>query len=360
MEFREQASRLKEIKIEVTHRCNLQCIHCSSEGTSTDTVAMSFEKAMGILKEAAGMGVREVAFSGGEPLLWSGIEAAVAAGTALGMEVLVYTSGNVDGFGEMARRLFENGARRVIFSIFAGDEESHDAVTQGQGSYERTLAALAEANRVGLVTEFHFVPMRTNYEELPKVVQVALDHSVRRVSVLRFVPHGRGKARSTLALTREQNLKLQRMIREARKRIDLRTGSPYNFLLVNDEPHCRAAKDRLVIAPNLFVYPCDGFKCIRAEQLVGTDDYSHLDRWSLAECWQNSLYLKAVRRYLTTPFAEPCASCSLLGKCASGCLAQKVIAHGELVKVPDPMCLAGGRSVAGRPCGPHAPTPGHR
>jgi radical SAM protein with 4Fe4S-binding SPASM domain len=350
--FREQPFRLKEIKIEVTNRCNLQCIHCSSEGNSTDTGTMSFEKTMGVLKEAAGMGVREVAFSGGEPLLWPGLDAAVAASTASGMDVLVYTSGNVDGFGDVARRLAENGARGVIFSIFAGNEESHDAVTQVRGSYERTLAALAEANRVGLVTELHFVPMRLNCEQLPGVIQLALDHGARRVSVLRFVPHGRGKAHSTLALTREQNLKLQRMIREAKKRIDLRTGSPYNFLLVNDEGHCRAAKDRLVIAPNLHVYPCDGFKRIRAEQLVGTDQYSRLDRWSLAECWQNSPYLKAVRRYLTTPFAEPCASCSLLGKCASGCLAQKVIAHGELVKVSDPMCLAGGRSVADQPCGP--------
>jgi len=312
---------------------------------------MSLQKVVAILGEAREMGVREVAFSGGEPLLWAGLDTAVATAVASGMEVLVYTSGNVHGFAGVAQRLLGSGLRRIIFSAFAANPETHDAVTRVRGSYERTLASVAEANRAGLVTEFHFVPMRPNYQQLPGVVQVALDRGVSRVSVLRFVPHGRGKGHSTLALTREQNLGLQRMVREASEQIDLRTGSPYNFLLVNDEPHCFAGRDRLVIAPDLRIYPCDGFKRIRAEQLVGTDDYSRLDRWSLAECWEKSPYLDAVRRHLSLPVAEPCASCHLLERCASGCLAQKVVAHGGLVGEPDPMCLAGNGPGA-HECGP--------
>lgn len=42
---------------------------------------------------------------------------------------------------------------------------------------------------------------------------------------------------------------------------------------------------------------------------------------------------------LTSDFEDPCASCNLLEKCVSGCLAQKTIAHGSLAKKPDPDCL---------------------
>lgn len=349
MEFHKPPFRLKEIKVEVTQRCNLQCIHCSSEGTSSHPIAMRFDKAVAILKEAADMGVTEVAFSGGEPLLWPQLDAAISKASASGMEVLVYTSGNVDDPRPAMAMLAENRTRRVIFSVFGTEDKVHDSITRVDGSLEKTLAAVDEAIRAGLEVEFHFVPMRINYKQLPGVIVLGQEKGAKCVSVLRFVPHGRGRSRSELALTHEQNLHLKLMIEDGRKRMEVRTGSPYNFLLVNETPRCFAAVNRLTISPDLRIYPCDGFKNICAERIAGTDEFSQLDRWTLAECWQNSPYLKRVREYLTTPFGEPCAGCRLLESCVSGCLAQKVIVHGHLAKSPDPMCLLSspGRDASG-------------
>ncbi len=144
------------------------------------------------------------------------------------------------------------------------------------------------------------------------------------------------------ALNRIQNLELRRQIQTLRAEHGhdfVRTGSPYNFLMLNDSPACFAAIDRVIIGPDLRLYPCDAFKMIGAVELVQTADWSCLAGASLTECWSKSPYLEAVRTYLTTDFEDPCDSCKLLEKCASGCLAQKAITYNSLDKKPDPDCL---------------------
>jgi radical SAM protein with 4Fe4S-binding SPASM domain len=117
--------------------------------------------------------------------------------------------------------------------------------------------------------------------------------------------------------------------------------------MLNDSPGCFAAIDRMIVGPDLQVYPFDAFKRIGASDLVKTDKWSRLNDTALADCWNHSPYLEAVRTYLTTDFKDPCESCNALERCVSGCLAQKAITYGTLDKRPDPDCLktqAPGRS----------------
>jgi radical SAM protein with 4Fe4S-binding SPASM domain len=295
-----------------------------------------------IVAQAAKMGAKEIAFSGGEPLLWPAVSDAVVAAAKHGLKVTLYTSGNVDGFGQTAADLRSRGASRFIFSIFGADAASHERITRKAGSFERTQASLREAASLGLATELHFVPMSVNYRELAGVAQLARRLGASRISVLRLVPQGRAALLRDRVLTRVQNLELRRQIQALRAKHGdefVRTGSPYNFLLVNAKPQCLAGRDRLIIGPDLGLHPCDAFKRISGSELVHTEDWSNLAKASLQDCWTRSPYLGAVRRYLTTGFGPPCDSCALLKRCRSGCLAQKVIAYGSLDKRPDPDCL---------------------
>jgi len=330
---------LKEVKLEITHRCTLACIHCSSEATPSCPREMPLDRALQLVDEMLAAGVADVAFSGGEPLLWPGLCQVVRRCADGGISPTIYTSGNVDECGSAMSLLKENGAGRVIFSLFAARADAHDRVTRHRGSFDQTLTAVRAARRAELRVELHFVPMRANYAELPRLIGLAAEIQIGHMSVLRFVPQGRGAIQPSMALTRDENLELRRMIVAGRAKMEIRAGSPYNFLLVNESPSCCAAIDRLTIDPRFYIYPCDAFKRVEARELVGTDEFSRLDLWSLQDCWQKSPYLAAIRGYLTTPFQPPCDGCDLLERCLSGCLAQKVIAHGALKKTPDPMCL---------------------
>jgi radical SAM protein with 4Fe4S-binding SPASM domain len=289
------------------------------------------------------MGIKNVDFSGGEPFLWPYIYNAADAAVKHNMNVTVYTSGNIRDFKLQAIHLHNLGVTKVIFSIFGANAITHERITRRLGSLNRTKVAMVDALSVGLITELHFVPMNNNYRELIGVIQLASQLGASRVSVLRLVPQGRAALISDHVLNRIENLELRRQIQALRKEHGndfVRTGSPYNFLLLNNKPVCYAAFDRLTVGPDLRIYPCDAFKKIGASELVKTEEWSCLAGTSLSECWQKSPYLEAVRTYLTTDFKAPCESCILLQKCLSGCLAQKVIAYGSLEKKPDPACLA--------------------
>jgi len=332
---------LKEFKVEVTYRCDLNCVHCSSDARPSNTLQMSRSDCLRILEQASRMGAQEVAFSGGEPLTWPHLAEAAAAAVQRGLRVTVYTSGSVAEFPAKADELRRAGVDRLVFSVFGGTRASHERVTRVAGSFERTRASIGTAKTLGLSPEIHFVPMSTNYRELPEVASMARECGASTISVLRLVPQGRGALLQGRILSRLQNLELRRMILALRKKgFEVRTGSPYNFLMVNENPGCWAAIDRVVIGPDMRLYPCDAFKRIESDQMVGTAEFSDVRTSRLDECWQKSPYLQAIRTFLTSDFEAPCASCRALGRCLSGCLAQKVIAEGYLRKVADPDCLS--------------------
>lgn len=340
IKYHQRPFKLHEFKIEVTYHCELNCIHCSSDARPSNTLEMGREDCLRILSEAIQMGAREVAFSGGEPLTWPHLADAVEAAAKGGLKVTIYTAGVVDEFKAKAEALFSRGAQRFIFSIFGGNATSHERVTRVAGSFKRTCDAAQVARGIGLVTELHFVPLSTNYRELGDVATLGKKLGADRVSVLRLVPQGRATLIQGRTLTKIQNLELRRHVIALRKAgFNIRTGSPYNFLMVNGSPQCCAAIDRLIVGPDLRIYPCDAFKQVKAEHVAGTLDYSCLRGARLQECWEKSPFLEAIRNYLTTPFPKGCADCHKLEDCLSGCLAQKVIAFGDLNKRPDPDCL---------------------
>ena len=333
-------SRLSEIKIEVTYQCSLACVHCSSDAVPSSTLEISKPDCLRIIAEAHQLGATHIVLSGGEPLLWSPLEDVVSAAVANAMEVVLYSSGNAPRAEEILRRLARTGLASCIFSIFASTDEKHENITRVRGSFQSTRRAIDAAREIGLPVELHFVPMANNYTELKAIALLAREWKVARISVLRFVPHGRGALLRHRVLNRLQNINLRNSILSLRQQgFEIRTGSPYNFLLLNERPQCLAGRDRLVVGPDLRIYPCDAFKQVRAEDIVGSLELSSLNGYSLTECWTSSPFLTAVRRYLSEANSEPCLSCRVADTCLSGCLAQKVIAYGALIKGPDPSCL---------------------
>jgi len=332
--------KLAELKIEVTDKCSLACVHCSSDAGSECLREIATDDCTRIISEAAGLNAEDVVFSGGEPFLWDGLELAVEAATGAGMSAVVYTTGNAPRFAERLGELAKSGLKRAVFSLFGATQKKHEMTTRRRGSFDVTIHAIQEARKCGLTTEVHFVPFRSSFRDLPSIAALARELGVTRVSVLRLVPQGRAALLREFELDRLQNLEMKHIIEGLRRQnFDIRTGSPYNFLMLNEQPACRAAIDRAIIGPDLRVIPCDAFKQIRSEEIAGTSELSSLSSASLSECWTSSPYLATVRRCLTTPFAEPCSGCSARARCLSGCLAQKFIAYGDVRKRPDPMCL---------------------
>ncbi len=330
--------KLKEIKIEVTHECILKCVHCSSMANSKCARKMEWETCKKIINDAAKMGVSEVAFSGGEPLLWPHLINAVSLARDLNINVSIYTTGNVPNALNLLTQLKSKGVERIMVSIFGVDSIQHEKITCVKGSYKQTIKVAKESVILGFYVEYHFVPVRTNYNSLKAIAYQASESGVKRISLLRLVPQGRGSNYTDLLLDHKQNLDLRADIIKLRNQgFDIRLGSPYNFLMLNENPKCFSGIDRLTIGPDLRIFPCDAFK-----QFKTRDDFGNIFYHSLSEVWEKSYLLNEVRNIRESRLASSCASCPLYAQCNSGCLAQKAIAAGKLIDGKDPECLLNG------------------
>lgn len=340
VEWHRPPFKLKEIKIEVTHDCLLSCVHCSSLASEITGRSMNWLSCENILNEAAAIGIETIAFSGGEPLLWKYIHKAIEQTTQSGIKAHIYTTGNVPRVEEKLQQLYTVGLSKIMFSLFGANAEQHEKVTKAHGSYNKTISAAQYCVTIGLQAEFHFVPLKYNFRELPEIVGKARSMGIDRVSLLRLVPHGRGANTRHDELNHAENRELRILIKDLRSDgYDIRLGSPYNFLMLNEKPQCCAGIDRITIGPDLRIFPCDAFKHIFPEDIGASSNYSNLRDYSLAECWEKSSYLGVVRQYLTSDFAFECSVCKNLSDCRSGCMAQKFYAFNELKKTTDPMCF---------------------
>lgn len=335
---------LNELKIEVTHKCPLGCVHCSSNAGTDNTHAISKEKCFEIIEQATKLGVKEIAFSGGEPLIWDGLDEAISLCSQYGIETKIYTSGNCGDIVGTLSRLSESGLKTAIFSIYSPKEEEHNRITRKRDSFQNTILAIQTCKKYNIVPEIHFVALASNYRMLPELVSFAENLGVEMVSVLRFVPQGRGVLiENKDTLTKAQNLELVKMIEALRKAGNqIRTGSPFNVLLINQDPQCMAAQDRMIVTPDLSIYPCDAFKQIPADRISKEVKASSLKDTTVADCWENSSYLNAVRQAVKVPAVPPCSTCVSYSKCKSGCLAQRFLVNNSLAPGRDPACLRKG------------------
>ena len=90
------ASRLGRLDIELTERCNNDCVHCYINLPEDDKAArkreMSTARVKAILDEAAELGCLEVRFTGGEPLLRADFAELYLHARRLGLKVLLFTN----------------------------------------------------------------------------------------------------------------------------------------------------------------------------------------------------------------------------------------------------------------------------
>lgn len=322
---------LRELKIELTQECPLACIHCSTNSNRKRLNCLPREVVARILHEGFELGVERVSFTGGEPLVYHGLHEAIRCAHGHGIEVSLYTSGIKDNAlhpltQEDAQTLLASGVDRFIFSLYGTDARLHDSVTR-YGTYDATVSALSSAVCAGARVEVHFVAMRRNFRQLLGLVANAAEWGVSRVSVLRFVPQGRGK---TIAenedLSRHEFEELAEIIRMGRLRfpsVTVRAGSPLNFLLIGNS-RCNAAQDILVINHRGEVFPCDAFKNVQYPD----SQFGSVLHMPIRTVWENSAFLNRVRSELAQGSGEARESCRFFSTCRSGCLAQKVIRDG--------------------------------
>jgi len=329
---------LQELFVEVTNRCLLSCVHCSSCAGPNIGQSIPLEKVVSMIDQTIPLGLRSFTVSGGEPFLYPDLFRLLTYAKERGLILGLYTCGVIGTSrsleslnDEFINKLFELKIDKLIFSLQGGNSQIHDSVTGIAGSFNITVQSIIKSVKCGLPVELHFVPMKINYQEIESIVKLAHQLGVKKVSLLRLVPQGR--CDENLTLSSLEGIRVfddAKTIRQLYPEVYLRFGAPFDCLTFAGVG-CSASKSKLLISALGEAFPCEAFKFLR-----GTRPSIH--KSTIKYIWETDKLLNDLR-ILKKENLKHCNSCNLLSKCEGGCPGQRMLVNGDIKNGPDPWCL---------------------
>ena len=158
---------LRDLRISVTDRCDFRCVYCMpKEVFGRDfqflrrSELLTFEEIARVVRIGAGLGVRKLRLTGGEPLMRRDLERLVEmlAGIDGIDDIAMTTNGSL--LPRKARVLADAGLRRVTVSLDSLDDAVFGAVNDVDFPVERVLDGIAAAEEAGMPVKVNMVVKR--------------------------------------------------------------------------------------------------------------------------------------------------------------------------------------------------------
>jgi PqqA peptide cyclase len=319
---------------ELTHRCPMRCVYCSNplqlEPARAEMDGPTWQR---VLDEAADLGVFQVHFSGGEPLVRNDLVTLVAQAARRGLYSNLITSAILLD-AERARRLADAGLEHVQISFQDTDPEGTERIGGLKGAYEQKRRAADWIKDAGLALTVNAVIYRHNCARIEALIALAVEVGAGRLEVAHVQYYGWGLAnRAALIPTRAQLEETTRVVEAARERL---AGVLVIDYVVPDY-YARLPKacmggwgQRFInIDPAGRALPCHA-----ATTIPGLAFETVRDR-PLADIWESS---PAFQRFRGTGWMpEPCRGCERREIDWGGCRCQALALTGDAANV-DPAC----------------------
>jgi pyrroloquinoline quinone biosynthesis protein E len=284
------------------------------------------------MREAADLGVLQLALTGGEPLVRKDVEEMTAVAKEVGLYSNLITAGT-PFTRKRAEALKEAGLDNVQISIQDSDPVNSDRIA-GTKSFSKKIEAARLARELGFPLTINVVLHRHNLDRIEEIIQMAEDLDARRVELANSQYQGWAAInRESLMPTREQLEHGEAVVNAARERI----GPKMEILWVlpdyyEDTPKpCMGgwARDAFVIQPNGDMIPCQAAPSIPGMLFDNVRDKS------LAEIWFDSEAFNRFRNFAP----EVCKTCPLdrFHLDFGGCRCQALALTGDARNV-DPVC----------------------
>lgn len=347
---------IKEITLEITRVCPLNCSICSSSSErSSKDGDLNYEEIKKIIDEGIKLGLEKLLISGGEPLSFPHIFDVIEYAKNNNIYVELYSCGNkcnnnslsplgTDILTQLERRKLD----KIIFTIHGSNSDTHDNITQMPLSYDNLIKTLDIFKESDVQKELHFVPVKTNYTQIPEIIEIAKKYSISTISILRFVPQGRGlKSKKVHSLDKKEIYNLSNIIKSCidKKSDDdpcIRLGSPLNCFNIKGEKsltsYCSAGNGKITIRPDGHVIPCVSLKWCDDNN---PSDNNNCKKYSLPDIIEQSQIFLDVKEYnIDNNSNTKCRSCLRFSLCKGGCYSQKrLIDTTGKCNTKDPYCI---------------------
>jgi PqqA peptide cyclase len=334
------APRPYTLVAELTYACPLHCVYCSNpvdfarHHDALDTGAWRR-----VLREAEQLGVVQVNFTGGEPLLRPDLELLIEEARALDLYSNLITSG-IPLERERLLRFRRLGLDNVQVSIQDARPAESDRIA-GRETFQRKLQVADWVKELGFPLTVNTVLHRENLDRIDEVIALAEELQADRLELANAQYLGWAFLNRPALLPTSAQLERARSIaKSARSRLE---GRMELVFVVPDyyarfPPACMDGWGRrfMIVSPDGLLLPC-----LLAHTLPGLS-FGNVREQSVQELWTASPGLEAFRGEAWMP--EPCRTCARRTIDFGGCRCQAFHLTGNAAAT-DPACSLSGDHV---------------
>ncbi|TMP90618.1 MAG: pyrroloquinoline quinone biosynthesis protein PqqE [Verrucomicrobia bacterium] len=318
---------------EVTYRCPLRCPYCSNPTRVRNDRELTTDEWCRVIREAAALGVLQIGFSGGEPLVRHDLGELVRDAREANLYTNLITSGV--GLDEnCAHELRDAGLDSVQMSFQSDEPDLADKIA-GARAHQRKLDAAAEIRAAGISLSLNFVIHRHNIDRLPQMIELTEALGAERVELANVQFYGWAFLnRAALLPTQEQVARAREVATTAKARL---AGEIDIFYVLPDYYETRPkpclngwGQRYLTVNPVGDVLPCQ-----TASSAIPDLRFENVRARSLDWIWRES---ESFNRFRGTEWMpEPCRSCPQKEIDFGGCRCQAALLTGNAANT-DPVC----------------------
>ncbi len=339
----------KWIALEVTRRCNLNCIHCRShsEMSTNGHPDLSTKEVLRIIDELIDYSNPVIVLSGGEPLLRDDIFEIAGYATQKGARLSIATNGTLVT-DEVCKNIKKTGVKIISLSLDGSTADIHDNFRNQKGAFEGVVNATRLFREHGIEFIINSSFTKRNQHDIPKVYRLAKELGATAWYMFMVVPTGRGED----------------LLRELISKEDYEDILGWHYQMEKEErdllvrPACAAHYYRVVLQKSKeeglkferrsFKFSTGGAKGCVVGQIISFIDVDgnvlpcsyfpkaagNLKERSFKDIWENSELFQELRD--PKKHRGKCGSCEYNNICG-GCRARAYSINGDYLD-EDPFC----------------------
>jgi len=296
------------VELNITNKCNFNCIHCSKNSQPVrSSNELSTSETLCIIDKCLQVGVPELRFMGGEPLIHPDFLGFAKHARENGVFQLKLST-NAWLIDDQKAKELAKYFDSVQISVHGASPVVHDAIVGRSGAWEQAKRAVALLSENGVKANIGFSVMRENVGDVSKMPELALGWNADSLGYLCLIPQGRGMELESWE--ESQILRIGKTIQD----LKLEFGSQLNLDVAGFPPiypikenatiyGCEAGKTLLAINPDGSVKLCGILENIPRLNAVESQ---------LLEIWHSPYFVESRRR-------SQCADCNYTSICWGPC-----------------------------------------
>lgn len=289
----ESSNRLSRVHLNISSICNEHCIHCYFPISRKKNI-MPVDMFINILKQCKEMNVLNITISGGEPMTnqYLGIYLRECRKHNFSVNILSNLTLLTD---KILEELIQSPLISVQTSLYSMNEKIHDAITQSNGSFIKTKAAILLLHKYNIPMQINCPIIKLNKGNYKDVLTWARSLNIEASSdYMIFGSYNCSKENLSCRLSIEE---VEEVLQKDYPESIVNKPLPPKVSL-NDNI-CQICSNSICISNTGDLYPCEGLQNIHIGNIRDA---------TIADLWENAPIINTLRNLSYKDFPQ-CFTC---------------------------------------------------